>query len=979
MNIVRAGLRHLASVVILCLVVAVPVGAQGGALKAVLSDASAARPAITVKNTSGAPCQVLATAQGTVAITQLMQHGKVVVPNDIDSAADEDIGYLLKNHFKTLNAGEELVVPLQSAALAGGQTIRSTAWSPEGGAYVTEYTVAADAAIQMDLTYTIPISPASGAPACAGPAFVTIGSDDNHRLVPYLAAGLLVTVVCGMAVWYWFVYRKRRHVSRKITPPTAALLVLGVVVGVCVATSQKASAEVVVAPELQAAYAACSGTLEANRDITGPVLNVLNAAGVRVQIVATRGGSETTGRRDGSNEIFTIYWNPNDRHPYAGTGGAADPCTSLYHEMYHVLDMHNGTFNRNDCAGSGIETKEVMATRAQNALRVRLGMPARSHYGERALPSGDCNAPPRAPACAGSRCADSNGDPHLLTFDGLRYDFQAAGEFIAARDADGSFVVHVRQQPWGDSRSVSVNTAAAFKLGNDVVEVRSGKTMAMLVNGKAVAQANAKLPGGGSIEIESGVIVLHWPGQSVAYVRSVGSYGIALSLDPAEEFAGKLSGLFGNADGDPQNDLVLQGKKTVIEPVFEQLYPAYADSWRVGGDSSLFTYENGQTTATFTDRTMPEKPVLPAQLPGFAAAERYCKSLGITDPTVIANCAFDLAITGQPAFAKAAYFSQAFAAGGTRGATSWQAQRVADGTPVRQTFSGTAGEKVFIHVSKTSLPDQCGTLRLLAADGSQVADGCIIHGKGFVDGTVLPADGTYTIELKPQGSGDVAIKLLRITDKTGTLFIDGKSAEIAISQPGTVGRYTFAGKAGQRVYTRIPKSTLGSQCGILQLLGTDGKLLSNGCIINNVGSIDTVTLPSDGTYTFIIDPNDTTIGTATVRLTAAELVSRNATANGSVQRVSLSKPGSVAELRFTGAAGQKLFADIPASTIPSQCGIVKLRKPDGTTHQSGCIINGKGELAGDGVTLDASGPYVLVLDPYDDATGTADIRLRTGN
>src|SRR5262249_13275931 len=41
----------------------------------------------------------------------------------------------------------------------------------------------------------------------------------------------------------------------------------------------------------------------------------------------------------------------------------------------------------------------------------------------------------------------SNGDPHLHTFDGLPYEFQAAGEFVLARSTVGGFEVQARQQP----------------------------------------------------------------------------------------------------------------------------------------------------------------------------------------------------------------------------------------------------------------------------------------------------------------------------------------------------------------------------------------------------------------------------------------------------------------------------------------------------------------------------------------------------
>ena len=53
-----------------------------------------------------------------------------------------------------------------------------------------------------------------------------------------------------------------------------------------------------------------------------------------------------------------------------------------------------------------------------------------------------------------------NGDVHITTYDGLHYDFQAAGEFVLAQStaAGDSFQVQIRLQPWYSGASVSVTT-----------------------------------------------------------------------------------------------------------------------------------------------------------------------------------------------------------------------------------------------------------------------------------------------------------------------------------------------------------------------------------------------------------------------------------------------------------------------------------------------------------------------------------------
>jgi len=87
-----------------------------------------------------------------------------------------------------------------------------------------------------------------------------------------------------------------------------------------------------------------------------------------------------------------------------------------------------------------------------------------------AFQSAWCNAAPNAAS------ADS-GDPHLVTTNGIYYDFQAAGEFVALRNSDTGFELQARQSPvqtsftppanpyTGLASCVSLNTAVAARMG----------------------------------------------------------------------------------------------------------------------------------------------------------------------------------------------------------------------------------------------------------------------------------------------------------------------------------------------------------------------------------------------------------------------------------------------------------------------------------------------------------------------------------
>ena len=87
------------------------------------------------------------------------------------------------------------------------------------------------------------------------------------------------------------------------------------------------------------------------------------------------------------------------------------------------------------------------------------------------------------------------------------------------------------------------------------------------------------------------------------------------------------------------------------------LYQKFGDAWRVSNKTSLFDYAAGTSTATFTAASWPNED-LPCAVPEAPVvkpldrnvAERVCRA--ITDEKMKSNCIFDVAVTGEPGFAK---------------------------------------------------------------------------------------------------------------------------------------------------------------------------------------------------------------------------------------------------------------------------------------------------------------------------------------
>ncbi len=215
----------------------------------------------------------------------------------------------------------------------------------------------------------------------------------------------------------------------------------------------------------------------------------------------------------------------------------------------------------------------------------------------------------------------AQGDVHMVTFDGLHYDFQAIGDFVLARStqAGNSFQIQMRAQPWQTIPGTSVATEIAAQVGHDVISFSVGASATTVsVNGVADTAiggngAQQMLDGGHIQALSSTSYVLTWDTGETLAVTQPGDYlSISATLGP-EDGPGSVQGLLGGDTGQA-NDFALPDGTVLAQPLSDAtLLGTFADAWTVPPGPSLL---DGTAPATSGLGTPPAMTFLSATDPG---------------------------------------------------------------------------------------------------------------------------------------------------------------------------------------------------------------------------------------------------------------------------------------------------------------------------------------------------------------------------
>ncbi len=154
--------------------------------------------------------------------------------------------------------------------------------------------------------------------------------------------------------------------------------------------------------------------------------------------------------------------------------------------------------------------------------------------------------------CANSRCASTNGEPHLKTVDGVGYDFMAAGEYVLLRSPRRLAGDQARQEPLAGSADVTVNTAIAARVGASrvVLSVEAGvdTPLRVAVDGQPVdASTPIDLGDGGRVAAYSGGVQVDFPdGTQLWALSTFGGCCINAMIAPTDALIADGVGLLGN-------------------------------------------------------------------------------------------------------------------------------------------------------------------------------------------------------------------------------------------------------------------------------------------------------------------------------------------------------------------------------------------------------------------------------------------------
>ncbi|MBT8492376.1 MAG: VWD domain-containing protein, partial [Deltaproteobacteria bacterium] len=432
-------------------------------------------------------------------------------------------------------------------------------------------------------------------------------------------------------------------------------------------------------------------------------------------------------------------------------------------------------------------------------------------------------------------CGESRNDPILRSFDGMRYPFQLAGEFVLAQTK--GLDIQVRYQPI--SNTASFTSVLALRYDKHVVTFKAGSNSVWI--DREVHDLDINAP---HLVTKNLAIVLEGnkfavlAGRQRLYV-AVHSSRLDVRVQPAPGSQGEWKGLLGNYNGD-SGDLSTREGKVIDIRDDEVRRKQYGDSWRLSQAESFLPYVDDQTTETFTDRSHPTSSFKLSDLDDkkFQELAALCKKNGVSGSAALHGCIYDLGASGDMSLAST-YANSLPVLGvletadtGGEVAVRVPATVAAGGTlPVFWFGPAKARKKLTLRddkgkvVSRTSIgrksprtwlaPTTAGTYTLeLDAGGTKASTKLVVEPITVSLEAPKAVDGAATVEVTIKGAeqsnGYVGLLPPKQSNlkKRLTTWRASRSGKVSINAPARAGTYTLVftvrGSNGERVLATRP-------------------------------------------------------------------------------------------------------------------------------------------------------------------------------
>jgi hypothetical protein len=293
------------------------------------------------------------------------------------------------------------------------------------------------------------------------------------------------------------------------------------------------------------------------------------------------------------------------------------------------------------------------------------------------------------------------------------------------------------------------------------------------------------------------------------------------------------------------------------------------------------------------------------------------------------------------------------------------------------TFTGTAGDQVWVEMSRSSgsvwpnvgvnNPDGtylCGAVKI--TDHSSAGVGC-----------TLPSTGTYTIQAADydrMGTGDYYLFLQRLNNPVNAVSIPyGQTHPGTIATPAQNDTYTFTGSEGDQVYVRMSKSS-GSLWSFIVIYNPDGTYLCGAYNAYHGSAGTDCALPSTGTYS-VLAADIVGTGTGDYYLYVQRLNNPGNAAPipfGQTLSGTITMPAQNSTYTFAGSTGDKVYLRMRRST-GSIWSDTRVYDPDGTYLCGGYNASTHDSIDAS-CALPSTGSYTILVADHD-GTATGDYYL----